>query len=77
MAVFLLGRGGVTSGTVVTPLTEIPHVSYNWNIMRVRAALRALATGWDPRQTNHVCYKNRVYGPGAKGGLTPTGNIEE
>ena len=40
MAVFLPGRGGVTRGTV-NP-TEIPYVSDNRNIMRVRAALKAL-----------------------------------
>ena len=49
MVVFLPGWGGVLSGTV-TP-TEIPHVSDNGNIMQVRAALKALATEWDSRQT--------------------------
>ena len=69
MAVFLPGRGGVTSGTV-TP-TEIPHVSDNGNIMRVRAALKALATGWDPRQTILLCSHGRAYGPEANGRITP------
>ena len=53
MAVFLSGRGGVTSGTI-NP-AQIPYVSDNRNITRVRAALKAL---------------------GAKGGVTPTENLE-
>ena len=43
------GRREVINGTV-NP-TKIPHVFYNWNIMLVSAALKSLATGWDPRQT--------------------------
>ena len=49
MAVFLPGRAGLTSGTV-TP-TEILYVSNNGNIMPVKAALKVLATGWEPWQT--------------------------
>ena len=75
MAVFLLGQDEVTSGTV-TP-TEIPHVSDNGNIMRVRAALKALAMGWNPWQTIPLCSQGRAYGPGAKGGVSPTENLKD
>ena len=71
---FLPGRDGATSGTVTH--TEIPHVSNNAKIMRVRAALKALATGLDPWQTIPLCSQGRAYGPEAKGGVAPTENLE-
>ena len=79
MTVFLPVRGGVTIGTV-TP-TEIPYVSDNGNIMRVRAVLKTLAMAWDSRQTvllwHSLCSQDRAYGPGAKGEVTPTENLED
>ena len=71
LLVFLPRRGWVTND-IVNP-TEIPHVSDNRNIVRVRAALKALATWW---QTILLCSEGMTYGPGAKGRVTPTENLE-
>jgi len=73
MAVFWPRRGGVKSGTVIP---QKYHVSDNGNIMRVLVVWKAVATEWDSRQTIPLCSQGRAYGSGAKGGVTPTENLE-